>query len=953
MKGLISVHHFFRFFLKDATNAGLLLRHGFFSSFRCLILLFTLCSGVSLVSFGKPLQFGNLSPELYAEASEAFPNLLTQNPAPSELDQLLRWLMNKGIFENLQIVEINGALQLQFRYLKNIKQINYTGLNTFDARELNQWIPIETGQKFDARILNEIKEKIINYYSEQAYLNTKVEVSYVDSSENTVDLNIQIQEGEPLKVNSIFLDCKNSELNQKLNQILKKNIGKVYNPQLMASIPKQIQDYLRFNNYIRTSIQGPESHTNANKTSVDLTYRLERTEQYSIVFEGNDAFPTPRLLSVVEINSISSASPNVHAELTNKIKEFYWKKGYARAEVKGEEKIAINDVKSTLLFQINEGRPIKIEAIELQGSFSQTNKYYQKFLKNHSGDTISSGYFHRNDFEIGLKNLIIELQNSGYLKAKLISSRYVYNKNKDKITIVVNLDEGPLTKINAITYRGLKNISEEELNQTLKISKGEALRLVHLEEGLQNIKSHAQQKGYLEFRILNEKDNLVQYSADNTLATIDLLIEEGPQIKVGSLLIDGNTLTKEYVIHKEIDFQVGDILTPGKIEESTRRLQKLGLFNSVEIRTLEQRTQISDRTVIIKISERMPGLFNFGAGVTNERQLTLRGFTGIAYRNIQGTARGISTRAELNYNVADIKFPELKITAGYLEPYLLDSRTKGRVNFTRATQIMNYDDRTASDTYQLDFLLEQNLTSHILLSYDLWNISHVRDFEIDSNREKLLIDLASTGPAIEIDYRDHPFNPTQGTFTRMQIEYSNPLLGNSGSIEFLRTTASFTHYLPLRSSNPIVWANSVRAGDLLNLSKSEGVPYDKKGFLLGGLSTIRGYEAGTRERFPNNADLMIPNSETYRLKSRSQFYLVKSELRFPIWGAIGGALFYDGGLVQVDDIKFKDPYRDSAGIGLRYSTPVGPLNIEVAKKLDYNKERGESEYLYHISFGTF
>lgn len=916
------------------------------------LLLFLWIFFTPFLTFSKTLSLESLTPELSREVLGKFPNLNNSTLTLSEMDQLLRFLMSKGIFESLQVLEIENYYKLEFRYLKNINQINYIGLSSFDARDLNQFIPLESGQKFDPRILSEIQEKIVNYYNEQGFLNTKAEATYVDSSNNTVDVAIKIQEEEPLRVNSIYLDGKNSELIMQLNRVLKKNIGKIYNPQLMAAVPKQIQDYFRYNNYIRATIQGPESHMNSKKTTVDLTYHLERTEQYTITFEGNYSYPSSRLLSELEFSSLSSASPNVLAELTNKIKEFYWKKGYARVEVKGEEKTSISDVKSTLFFQINEGNPVKIEKIELQGNYSQPEKFYQKFLKEHSGDTVSDGYFHRNDFESGLKNLIIELQNSGYLKAKLLSSRYLYNKNKDNVTVLVNLDEGPLTKVNTITYRGLKSLSQEKLNELLDIHKGEALKLGLLEAGIQNIKTYAQEQGYLEFRILNEKDNLVQYNEDNTLATIDLLIEEGPQIRVGTIIIDGTTLTKDYVLFKEIDFKVGDVLTPNKIEESTRRLQKLGLFNSVEIKTLEQRTQIADRTVILKVSERPPGLFNFGAGVTNERKLTLRGFTGIAYRNIQGTGRGVSTRAELNYNVADIKFPELKITAGYLEPYLLDSRTKGRINFTRATQVINYDARTASDTYQLDLLLEQNITSHILLSYDVWNISHVRDFAIDTNIGKE-IDLGSTGPILEIDYRDHPFNPTTGTFTHMQIEYSHPLLGNTGNIEYLKSTASFTHYFPISPPNPLVFANSIRVGDLLNINKNDGVPYDKKGFFLGGLSTIRGYEAGTQERFPNNADLLIPNEDTYILQSRSQFYLVKSELRFPIWGSFGGAIFYDGGLVKVDNIKFKDPYRDSAGIGLRYSTPVGPLNIEIAKKLDYDKTRGESEYLYHISIGTF
>jgi outer membrane protein insertion porin family len=925
-------------------------------SFTFLILILLAAS----TSSAKPIQWQEFPLDLQREVTEKFPSLKTDSPTLEELDKLLRYLMGKGSFEDVQIHENESGLSLQYRTLKTMNRIVFNGMASFDSSDVVQMLQLEQGQKFDPRILNELRERIKSYYFEQGFLNASVDISVSVVSNNLVDLIVRIQEGPPVRVNSIYLVCANKELQARLNRAIRRNVGKIYNPQITANIPKQMNEYFRDNKYLRATVRGPDVHMDNAKTGVDLTYYIERTEQYSVAFDGNFLIPTPRLTSALDLNTLSSANPNILPELMNKIKEFYWKKGHARIEVKGEEKILTPNVRSTLTFHVTEGVPIKIEAIEIQGNLSQPQSYYQDFLSEHSGETIGRGLFHRNDFEQGLKNLLIELQNTGYLKAKLISSRYLYNKTKTKITIAVNLDEGPLTKISQISFRGLKLLKEVDLIKTLDLAAGEALKLNQLEQGIQTLKAYAQDQGFLEFRILNEKETLVKYNDDNTLAELEFVIDEGPLVKVASILIDGNSLTKEYVLRKEVDFKEGDVLTPAKIEESTRRLQKLSLFNSVEIKTLEQRTQIAERTVIIKVSERAPGLFNVGAGVTNEREFTLRGFAGIAYRNLKGTARAVSTRAEINYNVADIQFPELKLTAGYLEPYLFDSRTKGRINFTRAVQVVDYDKRTGTDSYQLDFLLEQNLTSHILFTYDLWNISQLRDFKIDKSlalsrlgKTESVLNLASTGPAVEIDFRDHPFNPTKGTLTRMQLEYSNSFLGNSRSIEYLKTTGSFTHYLPFKAPNPVVFANSFRVGDLVNMSGKDGVPYDKKGFVLGGLSTIRGFEAGTSERFPNDTDLGSSIENPYLLKNRSQFFLIKSELRFPIFGSVGGAFFYDGGLVKVDQIKFKDPYRDAAGFGLRYATPVGPANIEFAWKLDTDKARGESPFRLHISIGTF
>ena len=84
-------------------------------------------------------------------------------------------------------------------------------------------------------------------------------------------------------------------------------------------------------------------------------------------------------------------------------------------------------------------------------------------------------------------------------------------------------------------------------------------------------------------------------------------------------------------------------------------------------------------------------------------------------------------------------------------------------------------------------------------------------------------------------------------------------------------------------------------------------------------------------------------------------YLIKSELRFPITGAVGGAFFYDGGAVFVvgDNLNMPDPYRHAVGGALRYATPVGAVSLELGYKLNQKEERRESQWPIFFSIGTF
>ncbi len=918
------------------------------------------------------LNFNKLPELIQTEVNLKFPEVNHKKPSLSVIDKLLKYLMSKGDFEDLEVVTSNDShydYELNFRISKTIESIIFLGNTEISSDMLTQVLQIEEGQKFSNHLIDDWQNKLKSYYDEQGYLRINTKIDIKELSPTDIEVIFNIEEGDPLTIENIIFKTANEVLRKKLIKITKKYLNKTLNTNILLEINRLCDELFRQGRYLKAQLSVPSKNKNENQNRVILEYTIQNPEVFEFSFEGNYSFESARLESSMELSKFKSVNPEVAPELALKIKDFYLLKGYARVEVTAIERIIKPFERIVVVSSIDEGSRTKLQNIEVSGNISKASNHYAQIIKEYSGETIQNGYFHKNQLDNGLKNLILELQNQGYLKAKLISSRYLYNKQRDQVTASINIDEGPLTKITQIEFFGNSYFKSDDLLNLMKLKTQSALKLQNLESSIELLRNSYRSSGFLEMRLINTTE-VVIYNEDNTEAKLKFQIFEGPQVKVASLIVDGNSKTKEYVIRKEIEFKEGDILTPEILEESTQRLQKLGLFNSVDIKTLEENTLVADRTVVIKVTERPPGLFNLGTGVTNERDFTLRGFAGLAYRNLDGYAKSISVRIDGNYNIADLKFPELKITAGYQEPYLFDTRTKGRFNLTRATEISDYDKEIGNDVYKMEFILEQNLTSHILFSYDVWGLSTIKDFNIKRGSPFAKIDsvyyeqtIATTGPRLEFDYRDHPFNPTRGTLTRLQMEYSDPIIGSKETIKYIKSTTSFNHYLDLSDQRWIL-ANSIRLGHLKNLSNhiDGGVPYDKKGFILGGLSTLRGFEASTNDRIPNDDDLGISDSNQggnnskpipYFIRKVNTFYLLKSELRFPIYGDFGGTIFYDGGHVHVDDLKFSYGYRNSAGFGLRYITPVGPVNLEFAWKLDTRKDRGETPFRFHFSIGSF
>lgn len=918
---------------------------------RRTVLLASLLWSVGAFANLRSADLSNLPEEVRAEILRDHPDL-TSKPSPSLIDDVLRSIQSRPDIERVRAFETGGVVTFEIHWSRKVGKISFSGLRSLSEAQATGALGVSTGIPYESLNLIDSIEQLRKAYRGLGWLNPRIEVQPIAPAPGVVDLQFLIQEGVRTSITDYQIRSADNELNLRLQKLLRDRHRGPFSDERLELAQGVLRDELRKSRHLRADVQAPEVRFSADESGATVSFRVDRVASYTVEFRGQKEF-SARVLerNILELDSFATTNPNIASEMADKIRNAYLTRGFARVEVSAEETDGRRPFSRRLIFTINEGPKVRITGYEISGRISREPSYYADIIRKNSTTLIRQNLFHREDLETGFRNLISELQNQGYLLSKLISTRSQYNRDRTTVTVFVNLDEGPLTLVDQISFEGNEKIADEELGSLIQLRSGEALRLNEIEESILTIRRHYQEKGFLEMQILNDGDDLVQYNDDNTRARLAFKVFEGPQVRVGSIILDGNNFTRDRVLLNELDFEPGDILTPSKIDESISRLQRTGHFGIVEIKSLEEKTAVEDRTIIVRVTERDPGVFTVGAGATNERNLTLRGYTSVAYRNIMGTGRGASLRLDGNYNILGIRYPELKLTFGYLEPYLFNSRVRGRVNISRSKSVVDYERSKIREVNQATWSIERSFTSHFTGTWDLYSIATVKEFSIDPevDFQDSLLDIASTGPTLDLDYRDNPFYPTRGHLTTLNIEYSSPELGSSRTIKYWRATAGFNFYVGIPETS-VVWANSLRGGVLQNISNEPdgAVPYDKKGFILGGRSTLRGYEAGTSEVFPNERDLGSPE---YALTTRAQMGLVKSELRFPIWGTFDGALFYDGGYVTIDGLKFKDSYRDTAGVGLRILILMIPLNLEFGWKLD--RREGEEPWRFHLSMGTF
>lgn len=893
------------------------------------------------------------------------PELLRTDLNEEDINHILKILDQKMSFESLRALKTHEffgnseKLKLAGEITARIDQIEFKNLTDLSESEALSLMNLTKNSIFDEEALKQASQKLSQFYHDQGY--RFAEVSFTVKGQSTLKksivFNLNLQKQTRLTAVQIEgLDPATKNDIEKQFQIF--FFRPVLNDETLNKINLEVRKQLSLHGYFLTPVTEPQIQFAADELTAKVLFKLQNTTSYSIEILNAKEFSRAYLeTEVLKLDHYASNDINFATELIDKLKSFYRNEGFPHLEINYYERKEGSRIIVTL--NLNEGPFTQLQQLQFTGQLSRPESFYQNRFFELASPKLRRHFFLKEDIDLTLKNLVTDLQNEGYVNARLGRIQMSTDREKPQIgRVVVQLDEGQAVQLSTVEFSGLKNQATTALLKIMHLNLNQALSLVQLEAALNQLKNHYTSLGFLEFKILNEQKDLITYSEENTKAHLKIEVYEGPRVEVQSIAIEGNDLSKDKLVFTEIEFKVGSILTPSLIEESIARLQRTGHFSSVDIYTLEAGTDISQRTIVIKLIERDPGIFTIGGGATNENKGTVRGYTGVAYRNIGGWGRGLSARFEGNYNFADVKYLETKFTLGGVEPYLMQSRARLRVNVTRSRSISDYSLRKVTELNSGVISVEQDFTSHFTGIWDLLSVSTYIDHGIDhedeikNNYERTDLVIGSTGPRIDIDYRDNFFNPTRGSFSQLSIEYATEALSSHKVDDFIRTTGQTTWYFPFQKSS-IVLAQSFRGGYIQDLHKTGyGIPFSKKGFSLGGRSTVRGFESG--EYYPSEVqggDQYI--GVNYALSSFASYELIKTELRFPIvqgWD-LTAAVFYDGGQVNIDGVEFTDKWRDAVGLGFRYNTPIGPLNLEYGHKLD--KKEGESEGAFHLSVGVF
>ena len=313
-----------------------------------------------------------------------------------------------------------------------------------------------------------------------------------------------------------------------------------------------------------------------------------------------------KLREEMKIAAGDVVTENLLTTAKNRIRAFYLEKGYTNVSVttRTEVDTAVENKDGRVMvdFIVKPGKRVKVDSIIFEGNDSiRSNKLLRKMKNTHdvnywkklyvwtSGFWKSSKY-QEAKFSEDLESILTYYNENGYRDARILSDTVYIVKSdnpddkRDYLRAKIKIHEGRKFYFRNITFSGNTIYPSELLSKHLRINKGDPYNRTLLEQNLTynpsgtDISSMYMDNGYLFFEA-----NPVEVGVENDSIDIEIRIKEGKQARIRNVIVEGNTLTNDRVIMRELHTRPGDLFSRDAIFRSRRELATLGYFKEESI----------------------------------------------------------------------------------------------------------------------------------------------------------------------------------------------------------------------------------------------------------------------------------------------------------------------------------------------------------------------------------
>lgn len=519
----------------------------------------------------------------------------------------------------------------------------------------------------------------------------------------------------------------------------------------------------------------------------------------------------------------------------------------------------------------------------------------------------------------------------GYLYCSVTDSFAVHDNNR--VDVYFNIVEGHSFNLKEIIVRGAESLNEKKIISLLDHKIGRPYNPIQIRNGLKNIVNEYANIG----RPLTTVVDSLEVNHDIRLI---LTVRESNTIHINQVSIINNKLVKEKPIRRELVLKPGDLYSSKKLDLSKRHIYETGLFSGVNIRLADIDTVQNKVNLVVDVRELDMHYLNLDFGLGQDRGLTegSEPYTSLEatgewlHRNIAGRGSRLSMQAETSLNLIEsLTQPYLAAEISWVEPWLLGFRSSNAFTVFAENQLLGTDSSQTNYGGEVALIYQPERRLYLKAGFSMeWVNSYFPSGNYTDFERAISLTFSR-------DYRDNFLFPKSGTYFSTTGKIGS-IIGNAN--DYYKIESTFCQYLNL--IGPVVLAYRTKIGVLNPLVAGRETPQYEK-FYLGGTSSLRGWK---ESRLVTTDNTVTGDPAGNNLKA-----LTTAEIRFPLFWLLGGEIFIDGGNLVSDFSALANmTYRWDAGIGLTLATPLGPVRIDYAKKLN-TINADEEDDLWQIQFG--
>ena len=640
----------------------------------------------------------------------------------------------------------------------------------------------------------------------------------------------------------------------------------------------------------------------------------------------------------------------------------------------------------SISIEIDEGESAKIDGITILGNNIFSDEDLLDVMELSEGSWLSflsnDDQYSREKLQGDLENLESYYLDRGYLQFSIESSQVSISRDRSSIYITYIISEGPKYTISDVKIVGDMPINEELIDPIIETQKDITYSQAQITQIEEIFTSLLGNEGYAFASVKGQPD------IDEEMLEVDLsfVIDPGKRTYTRKILFEGNEITQDDVLRREMRQFEGAWASDDKIEQSRVRLERLGFFKEVNVETVPVPGTDDQIDVKFRVEEETTG--NVGGNLGYSDFGLMIGFN-LQERNFLGTGNsvGIAINKSIYQEVYNLSF--------YDPYYTIDGASRGYSLYYRKTDygefnIANYTSDSQGLGIQFGYPISDTQRVGLNLTYDRTEIDQgtlpvrdILDFLLEEGNSFQTVSAQAVWSRITLN---RGMFPTDGASTEALFLATLPL----SDINYYKLNIRQKFYQPLNVWD-LVFGFQGEIGYLAPYGDTNNVPFFQH-FYAGGPRSLRGFESNTLGPratpspcygFDTVNDLCpplidsnfdgIPDSPAYNqsiiyqrddpiggdVKIEGSMQLIFKLPMVEDQRSMRTAFFFDFGNVfamecreyQVSCYKPSiDELRYSIGVGLTWITGFGPMSFAISKP--YNEDRFERTEEFQFTIGT-